>query len=151
MRWLRTVELSVPTEMNELIAQPITPPKNWYLVALVILMVGFALAAWGITAFVQKLTDEPQYLFAPGVGEMALEAPGKYTICYEYKGLIDGKSYVSAKIVPGLEARMVYKTTGRQIPLSRLRYSYTYSTGRRAGIGLWSYTIDEPGVYELTT
>jgi hypothetical protein len=86
----------------------------------------------------------------PGSSNITLSQPGKYTIFYEYRSVVGNRIYSTGEEIPGLQVNLVSTDTGDEIPLSSASVDRTYTVGSRSGIGLLDFTIDQPGIYELS-
>lgn len=131
----------------------IKPSRLWYLLAGVILLVGIGSAVWtSVSAFCSILgaIEPATKVFVPGKGDVIIDEAGEYVISYEYHYVTEGKLYKSSEEVPGLECRIIFKSTGDEIPVEPLSYSYTYKIGNRAGVGVWKFNAARPGTYELS-
>ena len=128
----------------------IRPSRLYYLLSVIVLLAGIGVLAWRISSMVAALAAPPLQVVAPGKGLVVLEKPAKYTICYEYRSVLNGKVYHTPQSIPALECRMVLQATGEQLPLEAMRGSYTYTFGSRAGVGIWNVRVDRPGTYELS-
>jgi len=135
--------------MNDPIIQSIRPSKLWYFLP-VLLLTGGALT--GVKCFrdiKRQLDRRPQYVPAPGSAKIHLDQPGEYLICYEHHCVIGDRTYVSPQQIPGLKVRITSVSSNQQVAVEPLSYNYTYSFGRRSGVGLWRYRIDQPGDYQV--
>jgi len=92
-----------------------------------------------------------QQVVAPGETDLTLHAPGTYTISYEYHSVVGGKVYSTDENISGLECVLVSKAKGSRITLSPSRMNSTYEFGGRSGRSIFDFTIDQPGVYALTS
>jgi hypothetical protein len=86
----------------------------------------------------------------PGSSDITLPQPGEYTIFYEYRSMVDNRIYSTNQDIPGIIVNIVSKDTGDEIPLSTPSTSSTYTIGGRSGIGLFDFSIDKPGIYEIS-
>ena len=128
----------------------IRPSRLYYLLSVIVLLAGIGVLAWRIGSMVAAFAGSPLQVVVPGKGLVVLERPAKYAICYEYRSVVNGKVYHTQGSIPALECRMVLQATGEQLPLERMRGSYTYTFGSRAGVGIWNVRVDRPGTYELS-
>jgi hypothetical protein len=86
----------------------------------------------------------------PGSSDITLPQPGEYTIFYEYRSMVDNRIYSTDQDIPGIIVNIVSKDMGDEIPLSTPSTSSTYTIGGRSGIGLFDFSIDKPGIYEIS-
>ena len=87
---------------------------------------------------------------APGKSNITLSEPGEYTIFYEFQSVIGSKVYDTGKDIPLIQVNLSSQDTGSAIPLSTSFVEKTYSIGSRSGIGIFDFTIDRPGIYEIS-
>ena len=97
------------------------------------------------------MTEIPSIqIVVPGSSDITLPQPGEYTIFYEYRSMVDNRIYSTDQDIPGIIVNIVSKDTGDEIPLSTPSTSSTYTIGGRSGIGLFDFSIDKPGIYEIS-
>jgi hypothetical protein len=132
--------------MRESTVSAPAPGRRWYLVALLVFLVGTA--AFGVFLFSQlsRLGDELMRVVVPGQHEMTLAA-GTYTIFNEQGGAVDGRVYAGGNI-SGLRVSVQPPAGGVVIPLTA-DASSRYSVGGRAGQSIFTFTITEPGTYRF--
>jgi hypothetical protein len=97
------------------------------------------------------MTEIPSIqIVVPGSSDITLPQPGEYTIFYEYRSMVDNRIYSTDQDIPGIMVNIVSKDTADEIPLSTPSTSSTYTIGGRSGIGLFDFSIDKPGIYEIS-
>ena len=64
--------------------------------------------------------------------------------------MVDNRIYSTDQDIPGIIVNIVSKDTGDEIPLSTPSTSSPYTIGGRSGIGLFDFSIDKPGIYEIS-
>ena len=126
-------------------------PSRWYYgLAGLVFVAGWVLFALFLFQNLSGLSDTLQQVVVPGSVELTLSQPGKYTIYYEYRSVVGSKIYSADQNLPGLKCVLVSKTTGSKVALSRASVSSSYSMGGREGVAVFDFTIEQPGVYELS-
>jgi hypothetical protein len=124
-----------------------------YLIALAIFVVGSLVAALLAYRFISgllDLTDSLTYAVVPGTTDIELSEPGRYTIFYEHRSVVDGRVFDTPETLPGLEIRLVSKETGVPVTLMAPGSDASYSIRGRSGRSVLSFRIDTPGTYTLT-
>jgi hypothetical protein len=97
------------------------------------------------------MTEIPSIqIVVPDSSDITLPQLGEYTIFYEYRSMVDNRIYSTDQDIPGIIVNIVSKDMGDEIPLSTPSTSSTYTIGGRSGIGLFDFSIDKPGIYEIS-
>lgn len=86
----------------------------------------------------------------PSRSDITLSQTGKYTIFYEYRSVVGNRVYSTGQDIPSIQINLVSRDVGSEIPLSNTSMNSTYTVGSRSGIGLFDFTVDKPGIYELS-
>jgi hypothetical protein len=133
-----------------MIEDEIRPSRWYYGLAGLVFVAGWVLFAVVLFKNLSGLADKLQQVVVPGNVELTLSKPGKYTIYYEYRSVVGTRIFSSEESLPGLQCRLVSRTTGSSIPLSRVTGSSSYTLGGRSGVGVLDFTIDKAGAYELS-
>ena len=128
----------------------IRPSPWYYALAALVFIAGWVFFALFLFKNLSGLSEGLRQVVVPGKAELTLLKPGKYTIYHEYRSVVGSKIYAADQNLSGLECVLVSKTTGAKIPLSRASASSSYSVGGRAGVSVFDFTVDRPGVYELS-
>ena len=128
----------------------IKPSMVMYLLAGVMFAGAVGAIVWAVPKLIGGIEEMASIqIVVPGTTEVTLEKPGKYTLSHEYQSFINGKRYSTRGAISDLECTLRSRATGREVPLSPLTYSSTYSFQGRAGVGMYSFKIDQAGTYEL--
>jgi hypothetical protein len=99
---------------------------------------------------VSSLTQMPSIqVIVPGTSDIMLSETGKYTIFYEYQSVVGNRVFSTGENIPGIQLNLISKETGAEVPLSSTSMSMTYTIGSRSGTGIFDFTIDKPGTYQL--
>ncbi|MEW6717215.1 MAG: hypothetical protein AB1345_06920 [Chloroflexota bacterium] len=132
----------------------IKPSRGYYVLAFLILVAGCFIAvlipvisARGSLQEITQTNAELRRVIMPGVEEIELANPGKYTVYHEYQTVLEGRVYTSPETIPGLECSLVSKASGAQITLSAPTVSSTYTVGGRKATSILEFNIDQPGRY----
>lgn len=110
-------------------------------------IIGFILFV--VFLFKQIKEQSPKIqLVVPGTHEIELSKPGKYTIFYEYRSVIDNKVFMTGEALPAEILVTLYSRAGaKEVDLEQPSMNNTYNMGGRAGISLLEFDIDSPGTY----
>jgi hypothetical protein len=131
-------------------------PSRWFYVIGIIVLIGgptisSAFLFSTVVSNIGNMTEVPSMqVVVPGRGDITLSQTGKYTVFYEYQSMVGNRIYSTGEHIPGIQVNLVSKDTGTEIPLSSASMNSTYTIGGRSGIGLFDFTIDKPGMYELS-
>jgi len=115
--------------------------------------IGCAVVIVGIVLFVVFLLTQisgglPQIqVVVPGTHEIYLAKPGRYTVFYEYRSVVDNEIYATGESMSGMSAMLKSKDDSREVTLSKPSGSSTYEAGGRAGVSVLEFEIEEPGTY----
>lgn len=130
--------------------QKIKPGRLMYLLAAVAFAGAVGVLVWAVPKLIGGIEEMAgMQIVVPGTTEVTLENPGKYTLSHEYQSFINGKRYSTRGAISDLQCTLRSRETGREVPLQPLTYSSTYSIKGRAGVGMYSFKIDQAGTYEL--
>ncbi|MFW6061540.1 MAG: hypothetical protein ACOC93_01905 [Planctomycetota bacterium] len=126
------------------------PSRAGYLLAALVAIAGVAVA---VGVIVHIFTEERTIgrLRAPGRVTLQLPEAGDYDIYHEYKTVVDGEIVSQPRdVVEGL--RLTIRPVGgdRRVPLEPMAAETNYNLGSRSGVGVYEFTIDQPGEYEFT-
>ncbi len=129
----------------------IKPSRWFFLLGITVFIIGVVLFGLFVFSSLGNFAAEsPIQVVVPGRSDIELRETGKYTIFYEYESVVGNRVFSTGDDIPGLEVTLVSKDTGLEIPLFRTSMSSTYSIGGRSGIGLFDFSIDGPGIFELS-
>ena len=126
------------------------PSRIYYGVAAAIFIGGWVLFGLFLFRSLSKLPEKLQQVVVPGKSDITLAKAGSYTVYHEYRSTIGARVYSGPRDISGLECRLVSKATGAEIPLTAPLGSSNYSYGSRAGVSVFDFKIDQPGVYEFS-
>lgn len=125
-------------------------PSIWrYGLALLIVIVGFAAFAWYLLSGISGSLGGLTQMAAPGEIELDLGEPGEYTIFYENESYFDGRFYITAGQIPGLDIAVVEKASGRRLQTYPPAGSSTYNIGGRSGQSVMAFRADVAGIYVM--
>jgi hypothetical protein len=131
-------------------SQDLKPGRSWYAVAISIPIVGIIIFATFIWMNLSHMTQGLTQVLVPGVKELLLDHPGKYTIFHETQTSIGNQLYQSGQDISGLKCTLVSKKSGEAVPLMPPSMSQKYSLPGREGIAALEFSIDQPGAYEFS-
>ena len=130
--------------------EPIKPSRAYYLLALLVLVVGVAAFIIFLIKGIGGITDKLVQMEAPGTAEMEFAETGTYTIFYEPESVFEGKVYNTRGNFTGVWCTVVSKETNTPVHLDQASVNTTYTVGGRSGMSLLDFEIDKPGTYEVT-
>lgn len=124
-------------------------PSRWlYLLAAGLVVAG----ALVFTYLVVLPFTGMQRVAMPGTQQLTLTRSGTYTIVYEYRGTLNGVRYNASQDYPNLRIEVVNSATGQPVPVTGVSHNLgRYALGSRGGYSAARFTVDEPGVYAVTT
>lgn len=130
-------------------AGAVKPSKMYYIIPAVILIFGFASFGYfllsGIFNCVNKINNK---VIVPGSSTIELEEPGKYTIYFEQRSIVEGKLYFTSNI-NGLVCSLRNIETGEYIQLNNPLITSNYSFSGLEGTSIFDFEIIKAGKYEL--
>jgi hypothetical protein len=99
------------------------------------------------TLSIHSLTQVP----VPGSAEIVFPKSGAYAVYYEYRSVIDGKSYYRNENFPRVRCQLNSKETGKAVKLvSSNVEGNIYNYPGRAGVMFKQISIDQPGAYNFS-
>jgi hypothetical protein len=75
-----------------------------------------------------SLINDP-YTVMPGDWNITLQQPGKHTIFYEYRSVVNGRSYVTDQKLQELRGVVVSRETGKELTLTPPSANIFYESG----------------------
>lgn len=130
--------------------QPIRPSRWYYLLSLLVIGCGvaifFLILFKGLSGIPAKLTQ----MEAPGTSEMTFAEPGTYTIFYEHRSVVEGRVYDTGGNLSGLRCTVVSGETGAPVSVVQASGRTSYALGNRAGRSILEFSIDRPGLYQVS-
>ena len=125
------------------------PSRRHYLAGTSILVVGVSLFVLLLFLRIERYTPHIRAV-VPGTHHVELDRPGKYTVFYEHRSVIEGRFYFTGDTLSGILVRIAPADGSEPRPLSRPANIRTYDARGRAGGSTLEFDIDKPGTYELT-
>src|SRR5262249_10062161 len=123
---------------------------------LILVLVGLASAAWlwpSQDSRLKRALDSLVRFTAPGVQRLPLAEPGIYTIFCDrpYSTYLNENGvYETLTQRPDLEYQLT-DPDGATVPLKQEDWHPYYWPGNRTATAIVSFTVTQPGTYELTT
>jgi len=143
--------LKMPKDTSPMLSSPdVEPGRRYYVLAALIFLAGATLSAWFLFSSLTSMGSQLQQFSAPGSAELLLENSGEYTIFFEEETYFNGTFYSAEENVSGLRLEVKERDSGQKLPLYSPAGSFTYSLGGRTGRSIAAFTVDRPGVYELS-
>lgn len=125
---------------------PIRPSGWWYLLPLVVLMVGTALAVTlsvvSFVSLVDKVVNESVSVEPGSTGVVSVSDPGEFVVFVDYTSDV-GSS------LPGVPRVVVLGPDGREVLLNRASTDQTYNDGESFLFGLSTFEARVPGDYRV--
>ena len=127
------------------------PLVRWYYgLAVLVLAIGFSIFAWSLFSGINGLTGGLVQIVAPGTSDVNLKEAGEYTIFYENQSYVDGRFFYTGDNIPGLQIKVIEKSTGNKLSTYSSPGSLTYSMGSRFGRAILAFRVSRPGIYQLS-
>jgi hypothetical protein len=132
----------------------VRPSKWWFLVAAGVAVAGIV-ACFGLIGFTalnySDRIDGFDRTAVPGSMEVELTSTGGYSIYHEYAGAYDAdqRSFDDPLFTPPPRVT-VTDPSGDEVLLDVYDTAVTYDSGTHEGEGAFTFSVDEPGVYEIT-
>jgi hypothetical protein len=108
------------------------------------IIVAIAIVVVGINAYTDRV-DGFERLPVPGTSEVTFDATGGYSVYHEHESLDSIYSRVEDPTVT------ITDPAGNDVDLDDYDTTVTYNEGDQDGEGLWTFEVDEPGTYVVTT
>lgn len=125
------------------------PSRIFYVLSFIVLLIGIVtFTIFLITGIKSSLNTISHQVIVPGKSIIELKDPGKYTIYFEYRSVIDGKVFESDSM-KGLRCTLMKTDTKELIKLESPSMNSNYSVSGRTGESIFVFKIDEAGEYEL--
>ena len=129
-------------------------PGRWlYLTALLIFLFGVVVAAVLIVTSVihfRNLSHSFVHIDAPGTTKVHFGDTGTYTIYYEYASDVEDPTVTADEVPPNMIVEIASVATGDKVDVETAD-SGQYTLDSRSGIAVMSFTIDQPGDYQITS
>lgn len=123
-------------------------PSIWYYgLAVLIIIIGFALFAGSIFAGIADAESSLLQMLAPGGTDLFLREPGEYTVFYENNSRFGGKFYSTHEPISGLMVNVREKATGFDMATYPPKSEFTYNLGGRSGRSIMAFEIERAGIY----
>lgn len=128
----------------------IRPSWLYYPLAAVLLAAGIGILVRGAYSFVRSVAGPRTRIVVPGSGEVTFDRAGEYTVSYEHRSVVGGRTFNTPTDMPPLTCTLVEASSGREIHLTPVAGSFTYAVGHTAGVAVYNARIDSPGTYRLS-
>ncbi|PYG89032.1 hypothetical protein LY28_00852 [Ruminiclostridium sufflavum DSM 19573] len=127
----------------------IKPGRFLYAVSGLLFVAGIilltAVLMTGVNSSVDRINNK---VVVPGAGVVELKEPGDYSIYFEHRSVLDGRTYNTDNI-NGLVCKLKNAETGEYINLENPTINSRYSVNGREGRSLFQFSIEKAGKYEL--
>jgi hypothetical protein len=127
------------------------PSRKWYLLALVLLVVGVLVFVIAVSvAYDQLYTNIAglQRVVVPGKKTVEIEEPGQYTVYYEKRSQVGEETYEGPTPLPEISLK-VTGPKGESVEVQRKENADMYRLDEYAGTGTWIFQANRPGSYRL--
>jgi hypothetical protein len=133
---------------------PRSKPSNvWYYV-LAVVFAGIGVAGFGLILWngLSHLTGALTQVVVPGHIDLALRAPGTYTVFYESESVLNGHSYSTPESVSmsDLTCSVTSRESDEYILLQKPSASVTYTLGGRSGKSVLQFHTSKAGHFRLS-
>ena len=129
-------------------AQPF--PGMWaYALPVMALAAGALFFVYYLYINVTSLSASLTQVVMPGTAQIHLPKAHDYTVFHEYRSVVDGVRYATRKSPAELECAIA-SLSGAQVALRKPSGSSRYSIMDRAGVSIFTFTITQPGEYEVS-
>ncbi|HEX2052313.1 MAG TPA: hypothetical protein VHJ78_01125 [Actinomycetota bacterium] len=128
--------------------EKIKPGRGRYVLAALVLVVGWAIAGMGIVGVLTGVTENLQQVVVPGEHVFTFDQAGDYTIFYEHESVVGNQTFSTGDL-NGINVAVTSLKTGESLSLDEPSTELTYSQGGRSGQSLAAFTIPEAGDYRL--
>jgi hypothetical protein len=110
-------------------------------------IIGFVFFVVFLFSQIKKQAPNIQ-IVVPGTHEIELSKPGKYTVFYEYRSVVEDRVYITGEALPAELLVTLYSRSGyNEVDLHESSMNNTYNMGSRAGISLLEFEVDNAGSY----
>jgi hypothetical protein len=134
--------------MDDMMNENNVSPSIWYYgLAVLIIIIGFALFAGSIFAGIADAESSLLQMLAPGGTDLFLREPGEYTVFYENNSRFGGKFYSTHEPISGLMVNVREKATGFDMATYPPKSEFTYNLGGRSGRSIMAFEIERAGIY----
>jgi hypothetical protein len=132
--------------------QRLRPRALWYWIGAALILAAVVTSISMIIAGVvstSRSVDHFARFVAPGEATLTFTKGGTYTIYYEYRSTVDGKSYSTSSDPPPLSLTL-RNASGGTVPVKAKSNEVSFSVNDRAGKSIAEFSIAGPGTYTLT-
>lgn len=127
----------------------VKPSRFWFGIPMVIILAGLLSIVFLIIGFVKGSQNDTFRIVVPGEKMMNLTKPGAYTIFYEFRSVVNGKSYTTESNLVGLRCALVNMSTGKEVLLLEPSGYTHYNNWDREGTSVLEFKIKKPGKYQF--
>lgn len=128
--------------------QRVRPPRTRYLIAVLVFLLGAVPSAWILASGISGLTQGLIRAGGPGTIGIELDKPGTWTVFYEYRVATGPVTTVTTPDAPPMEVTLT-SPSGEVMVMGASTGTFNYNTSTHSGVSIGSFSIDEPGSYEL--
>jgi len=125
------------------------PGRARYLLGVLVILAGVGAFLYFLLTGIFGMKDALTQVVVPGGKVLALEQPGKHTVFFEYRSVVEGKVYSSGQGLAGLSCSVRDLAAGEWIELKIASVNSNYKIGGRAGFAVYEFKIERPGEYEF--
>ena len=130
--------------------QKVKPSFLLYLIPLVLLITGMSVSVF-VGLNILNFQKNLERIVLPGKSTLNLQV-GSYTVFYEYKSIVNQRSYSTGEDLPNLRYRLISVSDNYEVELipSGVR-STTYSGATSEGTSIFQFNISKQGEYEYSS
>jgi hypothetical protein len=89
-------------------------------------------------------------VIVPGKTRVQLAKPGWYTIFYEYRSEVGGRTFDTGEQAPAMQCNLAHADTGEKVALRRPATNANYRMTRFAGYSVLGFQSDAGGDYDFS-
>lgn len=129
------------------------PNRLYYAIGGAALVVGFVGFVIFVVFLITRLASAmpSTRIVVPGSENIGFDEPGKYTVYYEYRSVIDNKIYSTGETMPAnVTVTLISEKDLQTISIMKPSTNETYESGGYTGVSVFAFEILTPGAYIFT-
>lgn len=123
--------------------------RLWIGIPITIIIAGLLSIVFLIIGFVKGSEKDTSRIVVPGEQAINLTKPGAYTIFYEFRSIVNGKSYITESNLVGLRCALVNISSGKEVLLLEPSGYTHYNNWAREGTSVLEFKIKKTGKYQF--
>ena len=122
----------------------------YYLFAPLTMLLAIALFVVLLFGGLKSVDRSLTRVIVPGKTTVQLAKPGSYTIFYEYRSEVGGRTFDTGEQVPAMHCDLAHSDTGAKVALRRPATNANYRMTRVAGYSVLGFQSDAVGEYDFS-